>query len=399
MRYNAPFGSADANAEFVNGNPATGRRGSIPPAEQMEFPQREIVNAILGSGQIPTNDDLTQLLKAIRFFGGNIKNGIDTGTKNKIVVTLDPAPNSYSKLFCLVQKMGTANDAAMKIDVNGMGEKDLKDLGGAALSSGALVGGGVFLLWYDGSQMRVLGGAASYTTVTGLTANGGTAIDVDGTGKVDLNIAKPAHDTNFQLTDSMNRRTSGGVTYKNTLGELIDWIETVITWLPAEDPLYIDAGSYKVRRASKTQLGVARRATSTEIANRASTGGAETVYVAPEDLPGDASGVGIGAIVRASGLYTANGLTFASLLGATITGEKFLTGAFIGGVSMGPCLPTSTLISAAVAAVSCWADERRSLFASSQTWKIRNFRIWQTSTMFGSGNVDFYVELEFIRTV
>lgn len=76
MQYNQPYGAA-TNAGFVNGDPSVGRAGSIPPAESMEYPQREIVaviqhahdsgfadfnNVACGS---PSNTDLNQLEKAI----------------------------------------------------------------------------------------------------------------------------------------------------------------------------------------------------------------------------------------------------------------------------------------------------------------------------------------------
>ena len=80
MQYNKPFDQTDPNAPYNNGNPATGTDGSIPPAEAIEFPQREIVNVIqwaFDHGYLdqtgtlcaaPTNLDLQQLRKAIEGF-------------------------------------------------------------------------------------------------------------------------------------------------------------------------------------------------------------------------------------------------------------------------------------------------------------------------------------------
>lgn len=379
MKYNQPFGQSNPNAPYINGDPSVGRKGSIPPAEQMEYPQREVMNVIEASGQVGTNDDLFQLLKAIRFFGGNIKNGVDTGTKNKIVVTLDPAPLSYTKLFCLVQKMGAANDAAMTIDINGMGEKPLKDLGGAALSSGALVGGGVFLLWFDGTQMRVLGGTSSYSTISGLTASGGVATDVAVDGVVNHNIDKPAHNTTFARTDIHIRRTSGGVTYKNTLGELIDWIETEIDFPAGEDPIYLEGGFYKSRRATRTQIGVARRATTTEVTNRAASGGALDVFVGPEDLPNiDPDGVGVGAAMEVPGGWLSQN-TFP--LGASRTGEKFLNNNSFGtGVTLAICATPSTLIATSDPdLILYYYDARRASLAADQTWTLISFKPTKTN--------------------
>ena len=77
MQYNQPYGITDPNAPYINGNPATGTMGSIPPAASIEYDQREIVAVIqyaFNKGlidfnnqvcQAPSNADLQQLLKAI----------------------------------------------------------------------------------------------------------------------------------------------------------------------------------------------------------------------------------------------------------------------------------------------------------------------------------------------
>ena len=68
MLYNQPVGGA-ANDPYVTGNPATATPGSIPPGASIEYPQREIVNAITASGIVPSNGDLYQLAKAIQSDG------------------------------------------------------------------------------------------------------------------------------------------------------------------------------------------------------------------------------------------------------------------------------------------------------------------------------------------
>ena len=66
MKYQPPYGITDPNAGYINGNPAAGIEGSIPPAAAFEFPMREIVSAIQYSNFTPSDGDLQQLLKAIR---------------------------------------------------------------------------------------------------------------------------------------------------------------------------------------------------------------------------------------------------------------------------------------------------------------------------------------------
>jgi len=65
MDYNPPVGGSPGDP-YINGNPTTGTEGSIPPAAAVEFPQREIVAAIVAAGLTPDNGDLTQLAAAIK---------------------------------------------------------------------------------------------------------------------------------------------------------------------------------------------------------------------------------------------------------------------------------------------------------------------------------------------
>src|SRR5262249_20705428 len=78
MKYNPPYGLTDPNAPYVNGDPSIGRAGSIPPAESIEYPQREIANLITDVGIAPTNSDLHQVARAIQ--SGQLLYAADTGT-------------------------------------------------------------------------------------------------------------------------------------------------------------------------------------------------------------------------------------------------------------------------------------------------------------------------------
>lgn len=64
MEYNAPPGSQDPNAPYVNGIPGV-QKGSPVNANAVEYPQREILNVITAAGLTPTNNELDQLLQAI----------------------------------------------------------------------------------------------------------------------------------------------------------------------------------------------------------------------------------------------------------------------------------------------------------------------------------------------
>lgn len=74
MQYQPPVNGdiLDPDRPYVNPNPAAGVKGSVPPAEAIEHPLREIVNAVnffLGTVENPlpaSEADLQQLRKAIQ---------------------------------------------------------------------------------------------------------------------------------------------------------------------------------------------------------------------------------------------------------------------------------------------------------------------------------------------
>ena len=66
MKYYQPYGNGDANAPFINGNPAAGIQGSIVPAGAVEFPQREIVNCEVFANLTPTENNSQQLWQAMQ---------------------------------------------------------------------------------------------------------------------------------------------------------------------------------------------------------------------------------------------------------------------------------------------------------------------------------------------
>jgi hypothetical protein len=65
MKYYQPFGDADPNASYSNGNALAGIKGSIPDARAIEHPMREILAVIGAAGLEPDEGNLGQLLLAI----------------------------------------------------------------------------------------------------------------------------------------------------------------------------------------------------------------------------------------------------------------------------------------------------------------------------------------------
>ena len=66
MDYNAPYGSLDPDASYVDRSVANAQAGSKVPAKAVELPQREIVNVIEKAGLTPSNADTEQLWKALQ---------------------------------------------------------------------------------------------------------------------------------------------------------------------------------------------------------------------------------------------------------------------------------------------------------------------------------------------
>lgn len=159
MLYNAPFGATDTNASYVNGNPAAGIRGSIPPAAAIEQGQREVVNFIADSGLTPSGTDLHQLGKSVQ--SGQVTYAADTGAANAMVVTLSPVPVSYRAGMQIRVKAAYANTGAAAINVNGLGSKAVVDANGTALLKGAYQANNHLVLEYDGTSFRIIAGAYS----------------------------------------------------------------------------------------------------------------------------------------------------------------------------------------------------------------------------------------------
>ena len=84
MKYNGPSGAADPNAPYVTGNAVAKIKGSPVPREAVEFPQREIVNALIAADIVPDNEDLTQLTQAIVALALGVRPGIATALVNGI---------------------------------------------------------------------------------------------------------------------------------------------------------------------------------------------------------------------------------------------------------------------------------------------------------------------------
>jgi len=167
MQYNGPFDQPGVpDAPYVNGNPATGTQGSIPPAAAFEYPQREIVNFIVDNLITPDNGDLHQVSRAYQ--NASVIYGADSGTANNIVIVLNPIPNALTPgMTVRIKKGNLANTGAMTLNI-GLGANNLLKADGSAFNNGEMPANMAFEATWDGSVWKTanfLGLQSSTNTV------------------------------------------------------------------------------------------------------------------------------------------------------------------------------------------------------------------------------------------
>lgn len=157
MDYEAPYGSPggahDQTANYINGNPATGTMGSIPPAASIENPQREIVNLITDAGIAPTDADLHQLAKGVQ--GGRLVYGVDFGTTNVYSINVTPPLTAYAAGQRWGVKIGNTNSGPSTLNINGLGGRHIVYPSGAPLRGNEMLAGAVSTLIDDGANLQL----------------------------------------------------------------------------------------------------------------------------------------------------------------------------------------------------------------------------------------------------
>lgn len=160
----------DPNAPFVNGDPAAGIKGSIIPAEMIEYTQREVVNCIQKGGYVPSDTDMFQLTRGVR--RALFAFGIDTGSTNSISVALDPPLMAYAQGLEVRVLVASSNTAAVTIRINGLSTQQIVKKDGSTLMAGDLRAGGIAVLVHDGANFQLVSGAAGSTTIADGWFNG-----------------------------------------------------------------------------------------------------------------------------------------------------------------------------------------------------------------------------------
>jgi hypothetical protein len=162
VRYHQPFGVSDPDAGYINGNTATGVRGSIPPAAAIEYPQREIVAAISGCGLTPS-DTNTQLFWALQLADvmNVLKKGTNGGTPTQWSMScpalpIMPPPVGTTLWF----KPGVpSQNGGTVFSVNGSAFAPVVCCDLSPLAVGDIVASAWLLLFYDGTNWQVIAGS------------------------------------------------------------------------------------------------------------------------------------------------------------------------------------------------------------------------------------------------
>jgi hypothetical protein len=159
MKYEPPYGVSDPDASYVDGVPAIGQKGSIPPAASFEHPMRELVALIENNQLVPTEADLEQVAKGVRSQRMNYVE--DTGSVNTLSVAFDPPLQVYTVGLPMRVKVRNTNSGPATIDA-GAGRVAIRRPTGSEVAAGDLPAGGLVGLVYDGTNFEMInfGGGA-----------------------------------------------------------------------------------------------------------------------------------------------------------------------------------------------------------------------------------------------
>lgn len=189
MRYVPPRNSNDPDASYVNGDPATASQGSIPPAAAFEQPQREIVNMISDSQQVPTDQDLHQMTRAIR--DGKLLWCVDSGPLNTLQIpALMPILLSYTPGLRLHVLVAHTVTGPTTISIGSLNPTAIKRRDGSELQANDMMAGQVATLCCDGTFFQLMN-----------IGVGGPGGGPGGQFKVDIPYV---HDTGAQDADQAN---------------------------------------------------------------------------------------------------------------------------------------------------------------------------------------------------
>ncbi|WP_239499378.1 hypothetical protein [Pseudomonas putida] len=140
---------------FVDEDQLAGTPGSLIPSAWGNSITQEVLNVIAAAGLVPSEADVTQLLKAIRAINQAASNtfATATGTANAIVVAFNPAVTTLTDSMVVRVLLVANNTGATTLDI-GTGPKTVNGLADAGLQGGELVAGGRAIFMWAAAQNR-----------------------------------------------------------------------------------------------------------------------------------------------------------------------------------------------------------------------------------------------------
>jgi hypothetical protein len=131
----------------------------------------------------------------------------DSGAANAYVVTLSPALASYTAGTLVQFKATNANTTASTVNVNGLGAKTIKKLGGATdLVSGDIAAGMIVELEYDGTNFVMLNPVATTLTFLNFFGDGS---DGDVTIGSNTSLTRDMYYNNLTISSTFTLSTAG----------------------------------------------------------------------------------------------------------------------------------------------------------------------------------------------
>ncbi len=144
-----------------------------------------------------------------------------TGTDN-YAITLTPAPTTYTNGDVYIFSADVANTGAASLNVNGLGVKTIIHNDGTTLTTSDITAGGIVIVAYDGTNMRLLGGIASQASpgnVQNSTFNFGSSVTGTDAYAITLSPAPTAYATGQMFSFKVDVANTGGATLNvNALG-------------------------------------------------------------------------------------------------------------------------------------------------------------------------------------
>jgi hypothetical protein len=178
------------DAPYVNGNPSAGIKGSIIPAEMVEYTQREIVNIITKGGHVPADTDMYQLTRGVR--RALYAWARDTGSVNNVSISVDPPLTAYAQGLELRFQCAADNTGPTSISVNGLPRAWIVRKDGSSLLAGDLRQAGVAIIVYDGANFQLVSGVSGSVNISDGWYNGADWIQdisvVDSSNPLGINL-------------------------------------------------------------------------------------------------------------------------------------------------------------------------------------------------------------------